>query len=118
MRTEEERSARRSYARRKKGAFNANGETRRGPCEICGHVRNLRYDHDHVTGQFRGWLCNWCNLALGWWEKMARKRLLKKIEGYFYAHGGEIGPDTFFVTLFGEDVTHRSHPNLSKLCEK
>ena len=34
MRTEEERSARRSYARRKKGAFNANGETRRGPCEI------------------------------------------------------------------------------------
>lgn len=36
-----------------------------GPCEICGKVGRLVWDHDHETGQFRGWLCNSCNMALG-----------------------------------------------------
>ena len=22
-------------------------------------------DHDHITGEFRGWLCSRCNLMLG-----------------------------------------------------
>ena len=25
-------------------------------------------DHDHDSGEFRGWLCNVCNSALGWLE--------------------------------------------------
>jgi hypothetical protein len=25
----------------------------------------LHYDHDHVTGEFRGWLCTRCNVTLG-----------------------------------------------------
>ena len=39
-------------------------------CEICGIPgadlkRGLCYDHDHKTGEFRGWLCIRCNTALG-----------------------------------------------------
>lgn len=35
-------------------------------CDICGmNSRRICYDHDHNTGEFRGWLCSGCNLALG-----------------------------------------------------
>ena len=37
-----------------------------GVCPVClvyNHV--LVYDHNHTTGEFRGWICNKCNLALG-----------------------------------------------------
>jgi len=39
-------------------------------CAICGVVfdanRHKRHwDHDHVTGKFRGWLCRMCNHGLG-----------------------------------------------------
>ena len=38
-------------------------------CELCdclltGGVQT-HLDHDHVTGKFRGWLCNRCNRGLG-----------------------------------------------------
>lgn len=32
------------------------------------------YDHDHSNGKFRGWLCNDCNLILGY-AKDSRDRL-------------------------------------------
>ena len=39
-------------------------------CEICltpaiELKRTLHFDHDHITGEFRGWLCFPCNAALG-----------------------------------------------------
>jgi len=38
-------------------------------CECCREPnttrRALHWDHDHVTGEFRGWLCHHCNIALG-----------------------------------------------------
>jgi hypothetical protein len=37
-------------------------------CELCGRLPDktaLHMDHDHKTGKFRGWLCGWCNRALG-----------------------------------------------------
>lgn len=40
-----------------------------GGCAICGRVESsdlpFGLDHDHETGQLRGWLCNPCNAALG-----------------------------------------------------
>lgn len=38
----------------------------RPPCEICGGSVNMVLDHDHVRNEIRGWLCNHCNLGIGW----------------------------------------------------
>ncbi len=39
-------------------------------CECCGRHKSdskkaMHLDHDHVTGVFRGWLCNRCNAGIG-----------------------------------------------------
>lgn len=34
-------------------------------CYICGLELKLCYDHDHTTGDHRGWLCQNCNKGLG-----------------------------------------------------
>lgn len=41
-----------------------------GKCHICGVpdtecLRTLCMDHDHSTGQFRGWACDPCNTGIG-----------------------------------------------------
>lgn len=39
-------------------------------CKICGvsSERDLDVDHDHITGDIRGLLCNACNIGLGWFR--------------------------------------------------
>lgn len=38
-------------------------------CECCGKLPNTKHamhlDHCHITGKFRGWICNRCNLGIG-----------------------------------------------------
>lgn len=34
-------------------------------CPICKQTDKICFDHDHVTGKFRGWLCHGCNSTLG-----------------------------------------------------
>lgn len=48
--------------------------TRKCPahCENCGRAliqgKNIHLDHCHLTGKFRGWLCNRCNRGLGYFD--------------------------------------------------
>ena len=41
-------------------------------------------DHDHDSGEFRGWLCNRCNSAIGWLEDDINyvRRALNYLEDY------------------------------------
>lgn len=35
-------------------------------CEICSRPhKKIVFDHCHVSGKFRGWICDPCNIALG-----------------------------------------------------
>ena len=34
-------------------------------CQCCGKIATLHLDHDHETGQFRGYLCHHCNTGIG-----------------------------------------------------
>jgi hypothetical protein len=41
------------------------GRKRPDQCEVCGSLGIICFDHDHITGKFRGWICNRCNFSLG-----------------------------------------------------
>lgn len=49
-------------------------------CEVCGSGLRVAFDHDHNTGNFRGFLCYRCNLALGY--ALDSSELLEKLAKY------------------------------------
>lgn len=40
-------------------------DTKPSLCHGCGTEAKLGLDHNHATGDLRGWLCHNCNVALG-----------------------------------------------------
>ena len=58
------------------------GRKRPNNCDVCEILCNPVFDHDHVTGKFRGWICRWCNNALGFIKDNPEilKRLLIYLE--------------------------------------
>lgn len=61
--------------------------TRERACEICGKVGKVVFDHNHETGEFRGWLCNRCNSGLGHFgdspEIIRRAYRYLKVNGHY-----------------------------------
>jgi len=68
--------------RRARGILNPTGETKFGACDVCEKECKLNLDHDHATGEQRGWLCQRCNLKLGHWEIILREGLDTKFREY------------------------------------
>ena len=55
-------------ARRQQSHLSLAGRPKPERCELCGGLpdkKGIVWDHDHVSGAFRGWLCSRCNLVLG-----------------------------------------------------
>jgi hypothetical protein len=53
-------------------------------CEICDATEKLRWDHRHGTSEYRGTLCNACNVGIGHFGEDS-DRLLRAIE-YLRTH--------------------------------
>jgi|SRR5215471_19154181 len=66
-------------------------------CAICGSTEDLKVDHDHTTGQIRGMLCQFHNVALGYYEK--DRFLIDKFEAYLSDHGIRIGRPEMFLKI-------------------
>lgn len=51
-------------------------------CDCCRQKAKLVLDHCHVSGVFRGWLCNKCNLGLGLFNDSVKvfRRAIKYLE--------------------------------------
>lgn len=68
--------------------YNALFASQNGVCKICGNPPSgkksketfLHVDHDHVTGQIRGLLCNKCNRGLG--QFLDKPELLRRAAKY------------------------------------
>jgi hypothetical protein len=78
-------------------AARAEHVAKHGPgCMICGTIpktRGLQWDHDHKTGQHRGWLCHRCNRNLPAWvtpDWLRRAAAYLEGRGVSASHGEEI----------------------------
>lgn len=48
-----------------RGGIGDGSPPREGVCPICNEKKLLVFDHCHKEKEFRGWICNVCNVALG-----------------------------------------------------
>lgn len=59
-------------------------EAQQSKCKICNEVRPLVVDHCHEKKQFRGLICNACNLGLGKFKESAE--VLENAIRYLQSH--------------------------------
>lgn len=67
-------------ARREEKLAAIAGRPRQSVCELCAEPSGTVFDHDHATGEFRGWICDRCNKVLGLMRDDAK--LLRKLADY------------------------------------
>lgn len=51
-----------------------------GLCACCEEEPATALDHCHISGRFRGILCNRCNLLIGWLETMSEGGFQKVLD--------------------------------------
>jgi hypothetical protein len=57
-------------------------------CDACERSGKIQFDHCHLTGKFRGWLCSDCNIAVGRMSEDAAA--LRKLADYIERHNSEL----------------------------
>lgn len=81
----QERNAQSRY-RISREEYEKERDKRKGVCDLCGkRAEQLVLDHDHVTGEIRGFIHNRCNKALG----LLGDDLAGVEKAYFYLKGKE-----------------------------
>jgi hypothetical protein len=71
-------------------------------CVICGSEEKLVVDHDHISGQVRGLLCNHCNRGLGHFKD--DPMLLEFATQYLYASADMPQWDKYLEQVEGKIV--------------
>ena len=87
---ERDREYMRAYSKEyhQKKLEEAAGRSKVGYCECCGSkptnkaVTKIVWDHDHSTGEFRGWICFRCNMVIGLIKDNSRiaRKVLRYLE--------------------------------------
>lgn len=82
------------YVRKAERLNEIAGRPRPEVCDICrGNEHRIVFDHCHVKGHFRGWICCRCNRTLGLAKD--NRELLTKMLIYLEDHGeGSIDSET------------------------
>lgn len=94
------------------GEYEAILRKQEGKCALCGFIpsgqdtfrkgKSLAVDHDHITGQVRGLLCDLCNRGIG--QLHDDPELLRKAADYV-----EASLDPFFVPWGQEKIEEPKH---------
>ncbi len=63
------------------------GRPRPTACELCQETAKTVFDHCHIRGHFRGWLCDRCNRTLG--QVKDSPALLRTLASYLEKHDVE-----------------------------